>query len=309
MKIGYFADGPWSYATIKLLSKMSGVRILFIVPRFDTQDPILKQWAQDLNIPFIVSENVNDVEFIERVKIFNADLFLSMSFNQILKASILSVPHRGFINCHAGKLPFYRGRNPLNWALINDEKEFGITVHFIDEGIDTGDIIVQDIEHISDADDYASLLARAVEGCALSVEKAIKLLLADDFLPTKQSSIHPVGTYFGRRIAGDEFIDFNWSARRLFNFVRAITSPGPCARFNVCGEEFAIGRLELIPGAPEYISTIGEVIGRSERGNIVKVGDSTVLITSVATVRHGQAGNYECPKFKVGTRLIGVDNL
>lgn len=305
MKIGYFADGPWSHTTIELLSKMAGVSILFIVPRYDTQDPVLRRWAEKLNIPFILAENVNQNSFIKKVKNFNADLFLSMSFNQILKAPILSVPHKGFINCHAGRLPFYRGRNPLNWALINDEKEFGITVHFIDEGIDTGDIIVQDIEYISDNDDYASLLSRAIEGCALSVKKAIKLLMLSEFVPTKQSSIHSTGTYFGRRIEGDEFVDFNWTARRLFNFTRAITLPGPCARFKVQDEEFAMCSLELIPEAPEYIATVGEVIGRSLRGNIVKVGDSTVLITLVANVSHGKSISYEVPKFKVGTRLRG----
>ena len=64
-----------------------------------------------------------------------------MSFNQILKKKIINLPHLKTINCHAGKLPFYRGRNVLNRVLINDENEFGITIHYIDEGIDTGDIV------------------------------------------------------------------------------------------------------------------------------------------------------------------------
>jgi methionyl-tRNA formyltransferase len=65
-----------------------------------------------------------------------------MSFNQIFKSEIINLPRLKTINCHAGKLPFYRSRNILNWVLINDEKEFGITVHYVDEGIDTGDIIL-----------------------------------------------------------------------------------------------------------------------------------------------------------------------
>ena len=72
------------------------------------------------------------------------------------------MPKYGAINCHAGKLPDYRGRNILNWALINDEKEFGITVHFIDEGIDTGDIILQESFEIKDSDNYKSLLDLAI---------------------------------------------------------------------------------------------------------------------------------------------------
>ena len=68
------------------------------------------------------------------------------------------MPALGTINCHAGKLPFYRGRNVLNWAIINGESEFGITVHFIDDGIDTGDIIKQKTYPISLNDDYKSIL-------------------------------------------------------------------------------------------------------------------------------------------------------
>ena len=80
-----------------------------------------------------------------------------MSFNQIFKREMIDLPKYGTINCHAGKLPFYRGRNILNWALINDEKEFGITVHYMDEGIDTGDIIVQRTYPIGEEDDYGIL--------------------------------------------------------------------------------------------------------------------------------------------------------
>ena len=77
-----------------------------------------------------------------------------MSFDQIFKEEIINIPPLKIINCHAGKLPFYRGRNILNWALINDEKEFGITVHYVDFGIDTGDSILQKNYEITDDDDY-----------------------------------------------------------------------------------------------------------------------------------------------------------
>ena len=88
-----------------------------------------------------------------------------MSFNQIFKNNLINLPPLKIINCHAGKLPFYRGRNVLNWVLINDENEFGITVHFIDEGIDTGDIILQKTFKIDDTDDYQTLLSRAYKEC------------------------------------------------------------------------------------------------------------------------------------------------
>ena len=75
-----------------------------------------------------------------------------MSFDQIFKNEIINAINNNIINCHAGKLPFYRGRNILNWVLINDEKKFGITVHYIDEKIDCGDIILQRLFKITDQD-------------------------------------------------------------------------------------------------------------------------------------------------------------
>ena len=117
----------------------------------------------------------------------------------------------------------------MNWALINDEKEFGITVHYIDEGIDTGDIILQRCFPITDGDDYATLLKVSHKACADILYDAIKHIQNGDSQRIKQETIHPVGFYCGRRGDGDEIIDWNQSSRKIFNFIRAICTPGPRA--------------------------------------------------------------------------------
>ena len=109
---------------------------------------------------------------MNKIKKYDCDLLVSMSFNQIFKTSILS--KYKIINCHAGKLPFYRGRNILNWVLINDEKEYGITVHYVDEGIDTGDIILQKTYPITDNDNYKTLLTNAQTECASLLYEALQ---------------------------------------------------------------------------------------------------------------------------------------
>lgn len=303
MRVGYFADGPWSHEAIKLL--VDKVDLIFIVPRYDTQDPILKEWAEKLGIPYYPVANVNTQEFIEWLSSFDADLFISMSFNQILKKEILKASKKGFINCHAGALPFYKGRNPLNWVLINGEKEFGITVHYIDEGIDTGDIILQKKYEIKDNDNYSTLLDKAIQECALLLAESVELIEEDSRKVISQSSIHSVGTYYGRRVIGDELIDFSWSARRLFNFVRAITLPGPGARCISPQGEIAILECELIADAPIYIGTEGEVVGIQDNGVVVKVGDSTILITKYAEINSEKLEIAKKPSFKIGTRLRG----
>ena len=126
MKIGYFGDGPWAHNALDLIIKNGQIDVIFICARFDNPDLTLKQKANDLGVEFITIQNVNSDDFFEKLKIFKCDLFVSMSFNQIFKSTIISIPELGIINCHAGKLPLYRGRNVLNWVLINGEKKFGI---------------------------------------------------------------------------------------------------------------------------------------------------------------------------------------
>jgi len=295
MRIGYFADGPWSHLALKKIAEDDRFNVCFIVPRFDAPDPVLADWARRLGVDFLPLRDVNAPERLAVLERHEADLFVSMSFNQILKKPLLALPRHGSINCHAGALPFYRGRNILNWALINDAKEFGVTVHFIDEGIDTGDIIHQRTAPICDSDTYATLLDRAVVLCADVLHEALVGLATGVIHRRPQATIHPVGFYCGRRIHGDEWIDWNWSSRRIFNFVRAITTPGPCARSMVDGHEVLVRRTALIPNALNYIGTPGEIIGVKDEGIVVKTGDSTILLLDVD-------GDSEI-RFRIGQRL------
>ena len=123
-RIGYFADGPWGHLTLDKLLQDVSLEIAFIVPRNDTKDSYLKSKANDYGIDYLVPVKVNSEEFYQRAEAYHCDLFVSMSYNQIFRERIYNLPKYKTINCHAGKLPFYRGRNILNWALINDEKEF-----------------------------------------------------------------------------------------------------------------------------------------------------------------------------------------
>ncbi|MEZ8985207.1 formyl transferase [Vibrio cyclitrophicus FF160] len=303
MRIGYFADGPWSHKAIELIYETEGLDIVFIVPRFDTQDPVLKEWADKLDVPYIPVKDVNTPEFLSVMNEFKPELLVSMSFNQILRKSIIEYAPLGFINCHAGALPFYRGRNPLNWALINGESSFGITVHYVDEGIDTGDIVEQRLYQIARSDNYGTLLKKAISECANVLHSAIVRISKGQVERVVQDDIHPVGSYFGIRTFGDEVVDFNWGAERVFNFVRAINFPGPRARFFFKNEEYAIESCELIPGAPNYIATVGEVVGRNSKGVVVKVGDSTIFLTLVSSVKNGMAEDLGVPQFRIGSRL------
>jgi len=176
LRVGFFGDGPWSHFALAKLTADKTIQVVFVCTRFKAPDKILVEKASELGIQTLSFEDVNNLEATSSISKFEADLFVSMSFNQIFKEFFLSSAHLGVVNCHAGKLPFYRGRNVLNWVLINDEKEFGITVHYVDSGIDTGDIILQKSFPISDDDNYQTLLNRASKDCAEILYEGIKLI-------------------------------------------------------------------------------------------------------------------------------------
>lgn len=278
MKIGYFADGPWAHKAFEKIISDTSMEIQFITVRYDKQDEELIRKAEENHIPVELSDNINSEEFIDRMRLYDPELFVSMSFNQIFKTEMINLPKYKTINCHAGKLPFYRGRNILNWALINDEKEFGITVHYLDEGIDTGDIILQEVYPITDEDDYNTLLNRAYDGCADVLYRAIKMIQNEEVKPVRQSDIDPVGMYCGMRKAGDEIIDWRQTSREIFNFIRALCTPGPQAVSWINGKKVSINRARMVPGAHAYKNIIGQVMGKTREGFIIKTGDTILEI-------------------------------
>lgn len=300
MIIGFFGDSIWAQNTLIKLLKDDRYKIAYVVPRYNNPDTKLIEIASNFNIPVILTENVNSSQFINQVNSMNVDLNVSMSFDQIIKNELIHLAPKGFINCHAGALPFYRGRNILNWALINGESSFGITVHYIDEGIDTGDIIYQHIESIGSQETYNDLLTKCYNLCPEVLSNAIDNIYNGKVKRVKQMEIHPIGFYCGKRIEGDEIINWNWESIRIYNFIRAISYPAPYAQTMFNNSKIKIAKAKLIDNAPKYIGTCGEIVGRTVKGNIVKTGDSTILIEKIVSE---DDLTLRVPQFPVGSRL------
>lgn len=277
-KIGYFADGPWAHRTLERLIQDENIEVVFICARYSSPDPYLRLMARNMNVDFIFHENVNERSFILRLERYEADLFISMSFDQIMRQELYTLPKHDTINCHAGKLPYYRGRNILNWALINDEKEFGVTAHYIDDGIDTGDIILQEIVPIDDNDTYATLLEKAYVTCPNVLMKSLRLIMNSSVKRQPQSSISTSGLICCQRRPGDEIINWNLTSRQVFNFVRALTLPGPCASTKINGSTVKIMRCEEVFDAPSYLGIPGSILAKVNNDFLVKTGDSYIKL-------------------------------
>lgn len=296
MKIGYFGDGVWAHGALSRILSDEKLSVSFVCARYEAPDPILEKMAAQAKLPFITHKDINSTEFITKMLVEKCDIFVSMSFNQIFKSSILQIPPKGVINCHAGKLPFYRGRNILNWALINDEKEFGVTVHYVDAGIDTGDIILQEVFPISDMDNYKTLLEKAQTVCPEILYKAISRVSSSKFEVIKQKDIHPRGFYCSKRQIGDELIDWDQNSRDIFNFIRAICAPGPMALTYIGHEEMNLNKCELIPEAITYKGIPGAVLEVGPDYFVVKTRDSSVKITEWVCRKRVYIGARLCKK-------------
>lgn len=306
LSFGYFGDGPWSHQALEALLQDQRFRLAFVVARRDRDEPTLRAFAETAGVPFWRPENVNDDDFLALVAPLAADIFVSMSYDQIFRGRLIRTPPLGVINCHAGALPRYRGRNVLNWALISGEDHFGVSVHYLDEGIDTGDLIRQQLVPIAPDDTYRDVLERAVSVCAQTLHTALGDVAEGRVVRTPQTG---PGFYCGQRRDGDEWVDWTWTAARVHNFVRGIAPPAPGARSVVMTRagpvQLALTRSALIPGAPSYLGTPGEVVGRSEAGIVVKTGDATLMILEVATIdASGLLGECRSPRYRVGTRFL-----
>jgi methionyl-tRNA formyltransferase len=302
LRIGYFAHGPWAHQALARILADPESEVRFVATR-NVGDAVLESMARSAGLPFLIPGNVNEAAEMTRLSGYGADLFVSMSFDQIFRRPLLDLPPMGVINCHAGALPFYRGRNILNWALINGESRFGVTVIYMDEGIDTGPILQQDFVDISPDDSYGDLLEKAYTQCADTLHAAL-VRVRNGVQPIPQSSIHPRGFYCGQRRDGDEWLDWRDSSADVHNFVRSISLPGPCARTRHGDRVYAIVQTELIADAVVYRGTSGEVVGRVANGIDVKTGDSVIRVLKVAELDSAShLGPVMTASLPVGTRF------
>ncbi len=294
-----FGDGGWAAGTLARLCA-EGHEVVAVVARAHPSDGQLAAAAARLAVPVIRPARVNAAASVAALAALSPDLVLSVAYDQILRAPILALAPLGSLNVHAGKLPTYRGRNVVNWAILNGETEIGLTVHHMDDGIDTGDVILQRTLPIGWTDDYAVVLARVVAAVPEIVAEAVAQLL--DGRAVRRPQDHARATYYGGRGPGDEWLDWRASSRDLHNKVRGITRPGPGARTILDGRPVVVWRAHWEPTWPCYLATPGQVVGRDRRGVLVKTGDSTLLLLEV------QQGDERAaiPDWPIGTRL-GVD--
>lgn len=296
MRILLFGDGAWAGRSLLRL-EADGHTVLAAVGRARPSDTSLSEAAAGTGVPLLQPSQPNGEEFRQQVKTLAPDLAVSISYDRILRRPLLELPRLGCVNIHAGRLPQYRGRNVINWAILNGETEIGVTAHMMDEGIDTGDILLQRLLPIRWTDTYGDVLARVVDSIPDLVSAAVQGLADGTVVRRVQPAL---GTYFGGRGEGDEWLDWSDTSLNLYNKVRGISRPGPGARTLLCDRPVIIWRAEYDPSWPKYLATPGQIVGRcAEGGVVVKTGDSTLVLREM----QADAAKSGAPSWAIGTRL------
>ncbi len=184
-------------------------------------------------------------EGVEDLKKLNPDLMITCAFGQILSQEILDIPRLGVINIHASLLPKYRGASPIHYAILNGEKQTGITIMKTDIGIDTGDIILQEELAISDTETCGELFERLSVLGASAIEKAVDLIIDGKIEYKKQDSDKATLTKMIKK--EHALIDWNKDAFTVYNQIRAF-NPSPVAYTFYNGEMLKIYKAEVSNG-------------------------------------------------------------
>lgn len=171
------------------------------------------------------------------------DLILSINYLFLIESDLINWPRLGGVNFHGSLLPKYRGRTPHVWAIINNEVETGITAHFISEGCDEGDIILQEIVSIDPEDTGATVLEKFNTRYPHLVFKIVEMFKKGEVRGVKQDE--HLASYFGKRTPDDGAIDWNWQKERIGNWVRAQAHPYPGAFTYAVSEKIIIDKIEF----------------------------------------------------------------
>ncbi len=240
----------------------------------------VKKWAVDRDIDVYQPQNINVPESVELLSSLKPDLIITAAFGQIVSKSILNIPPLGCINVHASILPKYRGASPIQQAIIDGEDETGITIMYMDEGMDTGDIILQRYTSIDPEENAESLHDRLAVLGGKAIAEALELF--EEGRPEGIPQDNDMATYCSKIDKSWGEIDWNKTKLELKNFVRGLTPWPGC--FTFCqGERLKIWEIEIMENQSyDSNSAPGEVIVSDEKeGLIVLCGDGLIRLTCI----------------------------
>jgi len=237
----------------------------------------VKVLASRNNLLILQPEDITESSLIDSLKGFEPNLFVVVAYGKILPIEILEIPSFYSINLHPSLLPKYRGPAPINWTIINGEKETGVTIFKMDEQMDRGKILVQKKVKIEDDETAETLTTRLAKIGATALMEAIELI--EEGKATLRPQAESEATIAPMLRKEDGRIDWAKPSLEIHNFVRGMT-PWPSAFTHIEGRVLKVWRTKLIPG--KAVGKPSEVIGiKKDEGILVATGDGQILITEL----------------------------
>lgn len=240
--------------------------------------PPVKLAAERYGLPVLQPERLRAPEAVKELAALQPDLIVTAAYGQILPKSVLDMPRYGCLNVHASLLPRYRGAAPIQYAIMNGDAATGVTVMYMAEGLDTGDMISSVTVPIGADDDAGSMFAALSEAGAQLLLGTLPKLLAGELRAVPQRDEE--ATYAKMLKRDDERIDWSRSSRDIANQVRALRpAPGAFTLWN--GETLKVWRCAPLDAARPSAAAPGEVVCANADGIDVCTGDGVLRITEL----------------------------
>ena len=253
----------------------------------------VRELAMNRQIPCYTTD-VNLPENVELLRTIAPDFLFSFYYRTMIHKEVLLIPSRGSLNLHGSLLPKYRGRVPVNWAVIQGESETGATLHYMVEKPDAGDIVDQERVSIEFTDTSLDVFGKVTEAAVRIIARSWPDLLAGTArrLPMDLSA----GSYYGGRKPADGLINWGKSSTEIYNLIRGVTHPYPGAFTFLDGKKVFIWRATPISGNGRE----GEVI--SEQPLLVGTGNG---ILEVLSLQFEMEQEVSAPKFVSENPVLG----
>lgn len=252
MKLIYMGTPQFAVLPLRKL-EAAGHEIVGVVTRIDKpsgrgmvlSSPPVKQAAVEMNLPLFQPRRVREPDFVSTLKLLNPEAIIVAAYGQILPKEILALPKFGCINIHASLLPLYRGAAPINWAIMNGDDETGITVMQMDEGMDTGPMLLQKSVPIGPKDTTGSMLEKLTLLGARLITEVLPLIADGSIVPRVQDDSK--ATFAPLLKKEDGLINWTMPAIKIHNRIRGM-SPWPGAYTYLDGKMIKIIQSEAIIG-------------------------------------------------------------
>ncbi len=233
--------------------------------------------AEKYNIPIFKIKDVNSLDVIEKIKKLKPDYISVIGWSQMISKELLSIPKKGCINIHPTLLPKNRGRAPIPWTLIKNLKKSGVTLYYLDEDTDSGDVIAQKEFTIDLNDDAKSVYKKALSASTKLLKDIIPHLINGTAPRKAQNQMD--ATYWPKRSPDDGIIDWDKTTMEIYNWIRGLTHPYPGAFTFLNDKKMFVWKASLCE--KQYLGSPGEIVDIIEDGIIVKTSDGCILLNKV----------------------------